>query len=111
MRTPPHGSTVSTLDHLLRVEKASGKTPSQLLEYRKTKCPPSLEYVLAYFYDFYNGYEFSYTELQSWQSFTGVELDYCEAELVRQLCLEKEAFNFKRNQAAIDADKGKPRKR
>lgn len=111
MRTPPVGSSVSTLDHLVKVEKASGKTPAQLLTYRQTKCPSSLSYVLAYFNDFYNGHDFSYTELQSWQSFSGIKLDYCEAELMRQLCLEKEAFNFKRSQAAIDAKTGKtPRK-
>lgn len=54
------------------------------------------------FLDFYNGDKFSYSELQAWQSYTGFELNYQEAELIRQLCLERTMFDYRRQQAELE---------
>jgi hypothetical protein len=41
----------------------------------------------------------------------GVELDYREAELIRQICLERQAFDYKRQQAELEYMKSKKPKR
>ena len=38
----------------------------------------------------------------AWQQYAGVELNYREAELIRQICLERKAYEFKRQQAEIE---------
>ncbi len=96
--TPPFGSDVATIVHLRKVKKQTGKTPLQLQEFESKQAPQFLRYILDLFKDFYNGQTFSYMELESWQNVIGVEIDYVEAELIRQLCLEREAFDFKRHQ-------------
>lgn len=95
----------------MQVRKVTGKTPSQLAEYEANSIPQSLRYIYNFFLDFYNGDKFSYTELQSWQQYMGVELDYREAELIRQICLERQAFEYKRQQAELEYMKSKKPKR
>jgi hypothetical protein len=107
MALPPIGATSSLLTQLEHVRKVTGKTPSQLEEYESKQLPKELAYIYLYFQDFYNGDQFSYTELQSWQKFIGFDLAYWEAELIRQLCLERLAFDFKRQQDYIKSQKGK----
>lgn len=93
------------------MRKVTGKTPSQLAEYEANSIPQSLRYIYNFFLDFYNGDKFSYTELQSWQHYMGVELNYREAELIRQICLERQAFDYKRQQAELEYMKSKKPKR
>lgn len=107
MALPPIGGKASLLSQLEHVQKVTGKTPSQLEEYQSRKLPKELAYIYLYFQDFYNGDQFSYTELQSWQHFMGFNIEYWEAELIRQLCLERTAFDFKRQQDYINSQKGK----
>jgi hypothetical protein len=107
MVIPPIGSKASLVDQLKHVRKVTGKTPAQLAEYEKKKLPRETSYVYLYFQDFYNGDQFSYTELQSWQQFMGFQLAYWEAELIRQLCLERLAFDYKRQQEFVQNEKGK----
>ena len=107
MALPPIGSTASLLDQLKKVRQVTGKSPSQLEEYEKQQLPKELAYIYYYFQDFYNGDQFSYTELKSWQHFMGFDLVYWEAELIRQLCLERSAFDFKRQQDYLKSQKGK----
>lgn len=107
MAVPVIGSKASLLEQLKQVKKVTGKTPSQLAEYESKSLPRSLAYIYHYFQDFYNGDQFSYTELQSWQKFIGFELAYWEAELIRQLCLERLAFDFKRQQDYLKSQEGK----
>jgi len=38
----------------------------------------------------------------AWQQYAGIELNYREAELIRQICLERKAYEFKRQQAEIE---------
>ena len=64
--------------------------------------PDSLLYIYKLFLDFYNGDKFRYSELMAWQQYAGVELNYREAELIRQICLERKAYEFKRQQAEIE---------
>lgn len=104
---PPIGASASLLDQLKKVRQVTGKTPSQLEEYESKQLPKEFAYVYLYFQDFYNGDQFSYTELQSWQKFIGFDLAYWEAELIRQLCLERSAFDYKRQQEYIKSQKGK----
>lgn len=107
MSVPVIGSKASLLSQLQHVKKVTGKTPSQLEIYENTKLPPHIAYIYHYFYDFYNGDQFSYTELQSWQKFIGFDLEWWETEIIRQLCLERLAFDYKRQQDYIQSQKGK----
>ena len=38
----------------------------------------------------------------AWQDYAGVTLEYREIELIRQICLERQMFDFKRQQAEIE---------
>lgn len=107
MALPPIGGKASLLESLQHVRKVTGKTPSQLAEYESKQLPKEIAYIYLYFQDFYNGDQFSYTELHSWQKFMGFSLAYWEAEIIRQLCLERLAFDFKRQQDYIQSQKGK----
>lgn len=104
---PPVNSKSCLYDNLVNVRKQTGKTPLQLEQFEKSKISEKFDYILRYFYDFYNGDQFSYTELQAWQSFTGIQLDYWEAELIRQLFLERVAFDYKRQNDYLESIKGK----
>ena len=106
MAVPVIGSKATLLSQLRQVQKVTGKTPAQLEEFENKILPAELAYIYHYFQDFYNGDQFSYTELQSWQKFIGFELAYWEAELIRQLCLERLAFDFKRQQEYLQNQKG-----
>lgn len=99
MHVPPVGGKSTLYNQLCNIRKQTGKTPPQLQAYEDSKLPEELAYIYGYFRDFYNGGQFSYTELQSWQAFSKIELTYIEAELIRQLCLEHQHFTFKRQQA------------
>lgn len=105
MKTPPVGSKTPLLTQLQHVYKASKKKPLQLEQYEKLKPPVELDYIYRYWQDFYNGDQFSYTELQAWQQFMGVKLEYREAELIRQLSLERAVFDSNRLQQKIEQDK------
>lgn len=107
MKVPPVGAKSSLYDQLSNVRKQTGKTPLQLEQYENAKISEEFTYILRYFADFYNGDQFSYTELQAWQSFTGIDLNYWEAELIRQLFLERMAFDAKRQNDYIESLKGK----
>ena len=50
----------------------------------------------------YNGDKFSYSEFNAWQDYIGVELDFRERELIRQICLERQAFDIRRQQELIE---------
>ena len=102
MHIPPIGGKSSLYDQLCNVRKQTNKTPPQLQAYEDATLPSELAYIYGYFRDFYNGGQFSYTELQSWQAFQGIKLSYNEAELIRQLCLEHLHFVTKRRQAYQD---------
>lgn len=104
---PPIGSKSSLYDNLCKVRQQTGKTPSQLEQFENVKVPEHLNYILCYFHDFYNGDQFSYTELQAWQRFAGIDLNYQEAELIRQLYLERAAFDYKRQTEHAESLKGK----
>ena len=54
------------------------------------------------FLDFYNGDKFSYCELMAWQKYADVTLEYREIELIRQICLERQMFDYKRQQAELE---------
>lgn len=107
MATPPIGAKASLLEQLQNVRKQTGKTPSQLAQYESQELPSELRYLFLYYQDFYNGDQFSYTELLAWQQFAGIRLSHWEAELIRQLCLERHAFDFKRQQDHIQSQTGK----
>src|SRR5574343_169448 len=109
MAVPPVGSKASLLDQLKHIKKVTGKTPSQLQEYEAAKLPSELSYIYTYFLDFYNGEKFSYTELQAWQNFVGFQLSYVEAELIRQLCLERLSFDYSRQQEYIQKQQNQKR--
>lgn len=102
MNSCPLGSKTPTLKHLQQVKKVTGKTPSQLAEYEASSIPESIRYIYNLFLDFYNGDKFSYSELMSWQQYMGIELDHRETELIRQICLERKAFEFRQQQAEIE---------
>lgn len=107
----PFGSDIPTIKHLQHVKKVTGKVPSQLAEYEASSIPQSLRYIYNLFLDFYNGDKFSYTELQSWQDYLGLNFTYREVELIRQICLERQTFDYKRKQAEIEYMKAKIPKR
>lgn len=111
LQSCPLGSETPTLTHLKHVRKVTGKTPSQLAEYEASSVPESLRYIYNYFLDFYNGDKFRYSELMAWQQYAGIELNYREAELIRQICLERKAYEFKRQQAEIEYMRTKKPKR
>lgn len=113
MNVAPVGGKSTLYTQLVSVRKQTGKTPLQLKQYEECVIPKSLAYIYKYFQDFYNGDHFSYTELQAWESFIGFKLTYIEAELIRQLCLERTVFDAERARQTIEHERqnNKPKRR
>lgn len=98
----PFGSSTPTITHLNQVKKVTGKTPSQLRDYEASSVPECLRYVYKLYLDFYNGEKFTYAEFNAWKEYIGVELNHLECDIIRQICLEREAFLFRREQKRIE---------
>lgn len=107
LNTAPIGSEAPLIKHLRSIKKQTGKTPPKLQEYEEKQAPSHFKYLLDLFYDFYNGQQFSYTELQSWLNLTCITLEPWEVEIIRQLCLEKDTFDSKRQLAYIKRQQSK----
>lgn len=96
------------------VEKQSGKTPEKLEAYRNAQIPICFQYLSDLFEDFYNGGNFSYTELKNYQDTMGLTLEPYESEILRQLWLEKQVIQLEQDAKLRETQtptKGKGRRR
>lgn len=76
-----------------QVEKASGKTPEKLKEYRKNDVPRRFRYLLDYFFDACNGGEYTHSELLAWMQIKKLALKAWEIDCIKSMWLERDSAN------------------
>lgn len=87
----PHGSSKTMREHLELVHERTGRRPKPLRDLDELPFPSELTYLLSFFWGFYSGQQFSYSEISAWCQFTGHTLCTWEANAIRQLFFLREA--------------------
>ncbi len=86
------GSSKTMREHLEIVHKRTGRKPKPLCDLDELPLPSELTYLLAYFWGFYSGQKFSYSEIAAWCQITGNTISPWEVNAIRQLFFLRETL-------------------
>lgn len=75
------------------MEVATGRKPKELAELEESPYPEDLSYLLAWFWSFYTGSSFHWSDLKAWAELNQISLKPWESTLLRQMSILRHNVN------------------